>query len=306
MDLIGRVVSLPFIGPSADTYGRRFGMWVGYLMINVGTVVQGTAGPDHGAGQLMGDRSLLGLGVNITRATGPMSGLPRDSDRDLQLFPVGSLNQSSQAVRSEEAPVSLKRWIETQNMVPIAVCGWHLRRRLLHLRVPTLATPSVSSETFQANIFFINNCQQLSMALVGANRIDCVGRCPSPSLPQRRLLSRWLAMTVYAALFQASFPAPTVATPGVSGTNSLAGTTNAGSIHLTAFDGHIRIVHLHHLYDLVRCLNSSRLFFIPETKNRTLEEPDDIFELIDPVKISIARKRLGFDAYGDVVNIKDI
>ncbi|KAK6581311.1 hypothetical protein PZA11_006002 [Diplocarpon coronariae] len=72
MDLIGRVVSLPFIGPSADTYGRRFGMWVGYLMINVGTVVQGTAGPDHGAGQLMGDRSLLGLGVDITRATGPM------------------------------------------------------------------------------------------------------------------------------------------------------------------------------------------------------------------------------------------
>lgn len=47
-------------------------------------------------------------------------------------------------------------------------------------------------------------------------------------------------------------------------------------------------------------------FFIPETKNRTLEELDEIFESSNPVKTSIARKRLGFDAYGEVVNIQDM
>jgi len=44
-------------------------------------------------------------------------------------------------------------------------------------------------------------------------------------------------------------------------------------------------------------------FWIPETKNRTLEELDEIFASSSPVKASIQKKRLGFDAYGDVVNI---
>jgi len=47
-------------------------------------------------------------------------------------------------------------------------------------------------------------------------------------------------------------------------------------------------------------------FFIPETKNRTLEELDEIFNSKNPVATSIAKKRLGFDAYGEVVNIQDV
>lgn len=66
-------------------------------------------------------------------------------------------------------------------------------------------------------------------------------------------------------------------------------------------------------------------FFIPETKNRTvrfsqavspyfehsltllqLEELDEIFNSKNPVAASLATKRLGFDAYGDVVNIQEI
>lgn len=64
-------------------------------------------------------------------------------------------------------------------------------------------------------------------------------------------------------------------------------------------------------------------FWIPETKNRTvsflyfpclcfiannqqLEELDEIFNAPNPVKASIARKRLGFDAYGEVVNIQNV
>jgi hypothetical protein len=47
-------------------------------------------------------------------------------------------------------------------------------------------------------------------------------------------------------------------------------------------------------------------FFIPETKNRTLEELDEIFNSKSPVRTSLAKKRLGFDAYGEVVNIQDV
>jgi len=47
-------------------------------------------------------------------------------------------------------------------------------------------------------------------------------------------------------------------------------------------------------------------FYIPETKNRTLEELDEIFNSKNPVKTSIQKKRLGFDAYGEVVNIQDV
>ena len=69
---IGGVVSLPFVGPSSDTFGRRFGMWLGCLLIIVGTIIQGVATQSEGVKQFMGGRFLLGFGVNIASAAGPM------------------------------------------------------------------------------------------------------------------------------------------------------------------------------------------------------------------------------------------
>lgn len=69
---IGGVVSLPFVGPAADTYGRRFGMWIGCVCIIVGTFIQGVATQSEGVKQFMGGRFLLGFGVNIAAAAGPM------------------------------------------------------------------------------------------------------------------------------------------------------------------------------------------------------------------------------------------
>ena len=69
---IGGVVSLPFVGPAADTFGRRFGMWIGCLLIIIGTIIQGTAKSDEGVKQFMGGRFLLGFGVNVASAAGPM------------------------------------------------------------------------------------------------------------------------------------------------------------------------------------------------------------------------------------------
>ncbi|TPX16319.1 uncharacterized protein E0L32_003968 [Thyridium curvatum] len=66
---IGGVVALPFVGPAIDTWGRRIGMLIGAATIIVGTVIQGTS---HESGQFMGGRFLLGFGVSIAAAAGPM------------------------------------------------------------------------------------------------------------------------------------------------------------------------------------------------------------------------------------------
>jgi hypothetical protein len=50
--------------------------------------------------------------------------------------------------------------------------------------------------------------------------------------------------------------------------------------------------------------SSSSPIFI-RTNTPQLEELDEIFNSRNPVKTSIAKKRLGFDEHGEVVNIQD-
>jgi sugar porter (SP) family MFS transporter len=66
---IGGVVALPFVGPAIDTWGRRYGMFIGAMTIVLGTIIQGVS---HSRGQFMGGRFLLGFGVSIAAAAGPM------------------------------------------------------------------------------------------------------------------------------------------------------------------------------------------------------------------------------------------
>ncbi|RYP08711.1 hypothetical protein DL764_001731 [Monosporascus ibericus] len=66
---IGGVVALPFVGPAIDTWGRRWGMIIGAGLIIIGTIIQGTS---VAAGSFMGGRFLLGFGVSIAAAAGPM------------------------------------------------------------------------------------------------------------------------------------------------------------------------------------------------------------------------------------------
>lgn len=66
---IGGVVALPFVGPCIDGYGRRVGMLIGSVIIVVGTIIQGLS---DGPSQFMGGRFLLGFGVSIAAAGGPM------------------------------------------------------------------------------------------------------------------------------------------------------------------------------------------------------------------------------------------
>ena len=69
---IGGVSVLPFVGPAIDQWGRRVGMFIGSIIIIIGTVVQGLTSSNASQGQMMGGRFLLGAGVTIAAAAGPI------------------------------------------------------------------------------------------------------------------------------------------------------------------------------------------------------------------------------------------
>lgn len=66
---IGGVVALPFVGPAIDTWGRRVGMFIGALIVVIGTIIQGAA---QYPSAFLGGRFFLGFGVSIAAAAGPM------------------------------------------------------------------------------------------------------------------------------------------------------------------------------------------------------------------------------------------
>jgi sugar porter (SP) family MFS transporter len=69
---IGGVSALPFVGPAIDTWGRRIGMFIGGMIVIIGTVVQGTTTYTESLGQFMAGRFILGFGVSIASSAGPI------------------------------------------------------------------------------------------------------------------------------------------------------------------------------------------------------------------------------------------
>lgn len=69
---IGAVTALPFAGPIIDSFGRRKGMIAGALLIVLGTIVNGLTMHNGSNSQLKGGRYLLGFGVTIISAAGPI------------------------------------------------------------------------------------------------------------------------------------------------------------------------------------------------------------------------------------------
>ncbi|PVH95549.1 general substrate transporter [Periconia macrospinosa] len=69
---IGAVVALPFAGPIIDSFGRRIGMMSGALLICIGTIINGLTMANGSNSQLKGGRFVLGFGVTIVSAAGPI------------------------------------------------------------------------------------------------------------------------------------------------------------------------------------------------------------------------------------------
>jgi MFS family permease len=71
MTQIGGVAAIPFIGPAIDTFGRRFGMFIGATIIIIGVIIQGTCVTTHSVNQFMGGRFFMGMGVSLVASAGP-------------------------------------------------------------------------------------------------------------------------------------------------------------------------------------------------------------------------------------------
>jgi MFS family permease len=69
---IGGVCALFFVGPAIDTWGRKIGMQIGAWIIIVGSVINGTTALSANLGQLKAGRFILGFGVSIVSAAGPI------------------------------------------------------------------------------------------------------------------------------------------------------------------------------------------------------------------------------------------
>ncbi|KAI0518040.1 lactose permease [Xylaria bambusicola] len=65
---IGQIASFPFCGLFADGYGRRWCIFIGCIIVLIGTAIQGSA--NH-LGQFIGGRFILGFGASIASAAGP-------------------------------------------------------------------------------------------------------------------------------------------------------------------------------------------------------------------------------------------
>lgn len=65
---LGQIAAFPFCGFLADGYGRRWCIFVGCLLVLLGTAIQTSA---HGMGQFISGRFILGFGASIASAAGP-------------------------------------------------------------------------------------------------------------------------------------------------------------------------------------------------------------------------------------------
>lgn len=65
---LGQIAAFPVCGLLADGYGRRICIFVGCLLVIVGTAIQATA---HEKGHFIGGRFVLGFGASIASAAGP-------------------------------------------------------------------------------------------------------------------------------------------------------------------------------------------------------------------------------------------
>ncbi|KAJ5294668.1 hypothetical protein PENANT_c006G04169 [Penicillium antarcticum] len=66
MYTVGGICSLPFSGPACDMFGRKWGTFIGCVIVVASTFISALS---HGVPQFVAGRFFLGFGVNIIRST---------------------------------------------------------------------------------------------------------------------------------------------------------------------------------------------------------------------------------------------
>jgi MFS family permease len=66
---LGQIAAFPFCGLIADGYGRRACIFIGCLIVLIGTAIQASC---HTRSVFMGGRFILGLGASLASAAGPV------------------------------------------------------------------------------------------------------------------------------------------------------------------------------------------------------------------------------------------
>ena len=65
---LGQIAAFPFCGLLADGYGRRWCIFIGCVLVLIGTAIQT---PANSQKQFIGGRFVLGFGASIASAAGP-------------------------------------------------------------------------------------------------------------------------------------------------------------------------------------------------------------------------------------------
>jgi len=213
---------------------------------------------------------------------------------------------------------------------------------LTYFQAAAFATAGITDEGQQHDLTLGNACQQFFFAMIGATLIDRVGRRPLLLFSNLACCLTWLCMCVAASIFAHSNKTnvaagnATLAFQFIFGSVYSIGFTPLQALYpvevlsfemrakgmafgslvmnvVQIFNNYVwpvvlkRIAWKSFMIFCVWCFVQAVITYlwIPETKNRTLEELDIIFNSKTPVKTSLQKRKIGVTGTGDVVEFDD-
>ncbi|KAJ4858034.1 sugar transporter domain-containing protein [Trichoderma breve] len=178
-----------------------------------------------------------------------------------------------------------------------------------------LETAGYSDPIQQANITLINNCQQWAFAILGACYVERVGRRPLLMFAFIGCSITWAVGTnvaaskaslglifIFGSIFsigitplQSLYPMEVLSYEMRAKGSALSTLVISAAMLLNQFAWPVAIRNItwktYIIFAVWNMVQAATIyFFIPETKNRTLEELDEVFEAANPVKVSLANR----------------
>lgn len=219
---------------------------------------------------------------------------------------------------------------------------WAGNSILSYFQSGVLDTAGITNQTIQMNINLGYNCVQFVFALAGASVVDKVGRRPLLLFANIGCSIVWIGMTVTTSQFAKNGGNPSAAKAALAmiyifgivfsigftplqalypvevlsfemrakgmGFSNFA--VQAGSM-INQFALPVALQKIQwrtYIIFVIWCAIQATViyFIIPETRNRTLEELDDIFKAKNPRKASLQKKQIALDRDANVVNVEKI